>query len=107
MISAGGTTAGRKRPIRVSLLLDLARLGPVRADLEIGEQSVTGGLLADRAETLAAFHEQQGRLVDALTARGFTTVNIAIRPFPAHERRPETLAETLVPAGQGLIDVRI
>ncbi|MFN2357803.1 MAG: flagellar hook-length control protein FliK [Desulfotignum sp.] len=46
-------TAGEKKMIRVSLLLDMSSLGPVRADVSILDKAVTGRFLLQNEDTRA------------------------------------------------------
>lgn len=88
---------------RAALLVDLDRLGPVRADLQLTESSLTADLFVSRVELKAAVEDRLAELQAGL-APLFASVRVAVRV--SAKKVADFEWEDLRPARAGRLDVR-
>ncbi|MEW6266658.1 MAG: flagellar hook-length control protein FliK [Thermodesulfobacteriota bacterium] len=102
-----GKKSAKDAPFKISFLLELTRLGRIKVDLELKQRSLTGVIWTERGPVLTAMDQALGRLLNSLSARGFKIAELSVRPFPAHQNPPESLAEQLWPRDQSLVDLKV
>ena len=94
---------GRSGGHRAALLVDLDRLGPVRADLQLTENCLTADLYVSKAELKAAVEGPLAELQTGL-APLFESVRVSVRV--STKKVAEFEWEDLRPARAGRLDVR-
>lgn len=94
---------GRSGGHRAALLVDLDRLGPVRADLQLTENCLTADLFVSKAELKAAVEEQLAELQAGL-ATLCESVRVSVRV--SAKKVADFEWEDLRPAKAGRLDVR-
>lgn len=94
-------------PYKIALLLNLTRLGRLKVDLLIGSKTLEAMIWTEKSKARSVLNSSITRLKKSLETRGFKVKSVIIRSFPAGKRQPETLAETLVSSGRGLINVKV
>lgn len=82
--------------MRISLLLELTRIGPVRADFELKGNTVTGVFNVAMPETRRLIENQAPALVQCLTDKGFIVQRIRCR-LKAAEIVAESLIREIMP----------
>lgn len=100
-------TAGVRRPVRLALLLDLVRLGGVRADVEVFEERVSVTLTVAEPRGVQLLDESLGELRSALEAAGLRPDALGVR-LAGGSSLP--IADLLAPADphrRGLVDVHV
>ncbi|MFH1135158.1 MAG: flagellar hook-length control protein FliK [Pseudomonadota bacterium] len=96
-----------EKTLRVSLLLDLTKLGRTKIDLELSGKKARGQIFTETLAAKTAVSGRLGNLKQSLEARGFVISSLAVETYPPKTRPPETLAAELLPQGRGLIDVKV
>ena len=84
------TSSKRHHPIRITFLIKLSRLGPLRVDLTVAEKTISGRFLSARASSQEMLEKQLPVLIRRLTGRGFT-----IRRLACGQGRADTFGKTL------------
>lgn len=87
----GRQTAVKNGSFRVSFLLELSSLGPLRADLAIHDKQITGRFLTIKIETKHILEKYLPSLIDALSDKGFS-----ISHLECHVREPKLVNDTLI-----------
>lgn len=92
-----GDTADREanRVLKVSLLLQLSRLGPVRADVSVFEKAVRVGFWVSEEETQSLFNDYTGLLKHQLERHGFHLKEVTCRLQEAKVLTQTSLLEDL------------
>ena len=88
-------TAPEKKMIRVSLLLDMSRLGPVRADVSILDKAVTGRFLLANDEIRAFVASMLPVLKKQMAAIDFQLLKMDCQVAAPADIAPNCLMETL------------
>ena len=95
------------KSLRVSLLLDLSRLGKTKIDIELKGKRARGAILTETRAARQAVSSRLDELKTSLEARGFEITALTVETYPPQTRPPETLAAELLPQGRGLVDVKV
>lgn len=66
-----GKNHGEKQPFRISLLLELRELGPVRADFSVNEKRIEGVFQAATGKTREVIENEVPRFIERLNSQGF------------------------------------
>ena len=85
----------KKKMIRVSLLLDMTNLGPVRADVSILDKAVTGRFLLENEDTRAFVASMIPVLKKQLADADFQLMKMDCQVAAPADITPSCLAETL------------
>jgi hypothetical protein len=80
-----------KRIFRITFLLELSRLGPLRADLALREKDITGKILITRQEAKSRIEKGLPILVDRMRERGFS-----IHSMECQLRKREIVTQSLL-----------
>lgn len=100
---AGGEGPAAEKVTRVSLLLTLSRLGPLRGDFGIWQKTVSGTFGVADAETARLISNELPRLAQALHRSGFSVGRIDCRVLGLATLASTSLAEeVLCGGGSGL-----
>ncbi|MFY9944060.1 MAG: flagellar hook-length control protein FliK [Desulfobacterales bacterium] len=97
---ASGGGAAAQKVTRVSLLLTLSRLGPLRGDFGIWQKTVTGTFGVADAESAGIVCDHLPRLTQALHRSGFSVGRIDCRVLGRATLAGTSLAEEALSAGQ-------
>ena len=92
---------------RVTFLLTMSRIGKIKADARVERKKLDVAFWAESPDVRDAIKSRLGRLEEALASRGFEVKNMGAGLFPPDRRPPDSLAEELMPAKSGLIDVKV
>lgn len=98
---AGAGEGPAEKATRVSLLLTLTRLGPLRADFGIWKKTVNGTFGVADAETARLVQNDLPRLERSLHRSGFSAGRIDCRVLGRSTLASTSLAEELLGAGEG------
>jgi hypothetical protein len=101
-----GSGDGDKAPFRVTLLLDLTRLGKIKADVELREKTVRAVFWTETSRAQTALVQSFDRFNNALSAWRLNVESMLARVYPSERRMPESLAEEII-AGSSLVNVRV
>ncbi len=88
-------TAPEKKMIRVSLLLDMTRLGPVRADVSILDKAVTGRFLLENEDTRAFVASMIPDLKKQMADNDFQLLKMDCQVAAPADITPDCLAKNL------------
>jgi len=88
-------TAPEKKMVRVSLLLDMSRLGPVRADVSILDKAVTGRFLLENEDTCAFVASMVPVLKKQMADIDFQLLQMDCQVAAPADIAPNCLMETL------------
>jgi len=88
-------TAPEKKMVRVSLLLDMSRLGPVRADVSILDKAVTGRFLLENEDTRAFVASMVPVLKKQMADIDFQLLQMDCQVAAPADIAPNCLMETL------------
>lgn len=104
--SAEGKTGKKKETSRIVFMLSMSRLGPIRADIDVGPKRISGSIHVVSEEAAAHARALLSELVEPLAAAGYETwmeVRAAGRDFVTEqlENRSPILAE------RGLISLKV
>ena len=80
-----------ENPMRITFLLELSHLGPLRADLVINGKEITGRFLITKEEAASFIKNNIPSLITALKDKGFTVCAIE-----CHCKDPETVKQSLI-----------
>ena len=94
-VGEGKDSGPEKKMVRVSLLLEMSRLGPVRADISILDKAVTGRFLLKNEETRAFVAAMLPVLKKQMADIDFQVLKMDCRVAAPAEIAPNTLMETL------------
>jgi len=105
----------RARPFTVTFLLSLTKLGRIKIELyiqentKVGDQdrTIQGVVWAETPQVQAAIHEGLGRLIGSLEAKGLKVIRLSTLLFPQDQGPPESLAAELLTGREGLVDLRV
>jgi hypothetical protein len=97
---AGGEGSAAEKATRLSLLLTLSRLGPLRGDFAIWRKTVNGTFGLADAEAARLVGSELPRLTQALRRIGFSVGRIDCRVLGHATLAGTSLAEELLDAGE-------
>jgi hypothetical protein len=97
---AGAHGPAGEKTTRVSLLLTLSRLGPLRADFSIRQKTVNGTFGVADAETALLVQNDLPRLARSLHGSGFSAGRIDCRVLGLNTLASTSLAEEILNAGE-------
>ena len=80
-----------KNPFRITFLLELSNLGPLRADLSIKEKEIGGRFLITKEEIKLLIKNNIPSLINKLQDKGFTVSSIE-----CHLKNPEIVKQSLI-----------
>jgi hypothetical protein len=81
--------SGDKQPFRISLLVELTELGPVRADFSVNEKKVDGTFHAATGKTRKVIEDEVPRFIESLNAQGLSVNCIeCVHKCPDEIKRP-------------------
>jgi hypothetical protein len=86
-----GKRGGKRGKVRITFLLELSHLGPLRVDLSLMGREISGRFLLSTEEALSRVREQISSFTQSLIERGFS-----IRHLEYECEGPETLKRPLV-----------
>ena len=103
-----GEAAGSgERPVRISLLLDMTRLGRMKVDLELKGRTINGTFLMESRDARDRMERFVERLRRSLEARNFSIDRLSFQVSQPERPVPETLLPGLAPRDRGLISIRV
>ncbi|MEJ2656876.1 MAG: flagellar hook-length control protein FliK [Desulfobacterales bacterium] len=76
---------------RISFLLELSNLGPVRADLAVRDKQITGRFLTIKEETKYVIEKNLPSFIEAFKKRGFSIFHLE-----CHIREPKQVGDSLI-----------
>jgi hypothetical protein len=91
--------------LRVSLLLRMSCLGPVRADVSVFQKAIRVGFLVCEEETQSLFNNYAGRLKDQLERHGFDLQEVTCRLQEASVLTQTSLVEDLLDSEEHQINL--
>ncbi|MBW1675902.1 MAG: hypothetical protein DRH76_11235 [Deltaproteobacteria bacterium] len=91
-----------RKPYKVTFLLDLLHLGPIRADLQIIDKEIRASFLTARDETRRVLSNSVARFVSILNAKGFLVHDIQCRLNDAETIQESFLKEIYEREGESI-----
>ena len=102
----GNDAQGSGAPFRVTLLLNLSKLGKIKVDAELRGKAVKAMFWTETAGARTVLVQSFNRLQDSLSAWGLNVESLLARQYPAQQRMPDSLAEEII-EGSTLVNVRV
>jgi hypothetical protein len=93
-------------PFRITLLLDLTRLGKIKADVELRGKKVRAVFWTETSRAQTTLAQSFDHFQNALSAWDMKVESLLARVYPKEQRMPDSLAEEII-AGSSLVNLRV
>jgi hypothetical protein len=97
---------GEGAPFRITVLLDLTRLGKIKADVELRGKVMRAVFWTESSRAQTVLAQSFNHFQNALDAWGVKVESLLARVYPKEQRMPDSLAEEII-AGSSLVNLRV